>query len=163
VRAPVGQPVPVRWPAAEVAALLARLGGHRGADPDAGAGDLPLRLDPQRDHRLFVTLGQEINSSSDFGSPELHAVMLKQWRHQGVLAAVKGPLILPDNDRVELPVRISHRRHQRDGLWPARPRQHPALRAVEIFGHDPAVPGDQRTRLVPLPRPGGDRVLVILS
>ena len=44
VRPGVGQPVPVRRPAAEVAALLAGLGGHRGPDPDPGPGDLPLGL-----------------------------------------------------------------------------------------------------------------------
>jgi hypothetical protein len=42
-------------------ALLAGLGGHRGADPDPGAGDLPLGLQAQRHHRLLVIFGAEVD------------------------------------------------------------------------------------------------------
>jgi len=60
-------------------------------------------------------------------------------------------------------VRVGHRRHQRGGLRPERPGQHPALADVEELGRNSPVPGDQRTRLVTLPRPGRDRILVFLG
>jgi len=44
VRPGIGEPVPIRRAAAEVAALPAGLGRHRGADPDPGPGNLPLGL-----------------------------------------------------------------------------------------------------------------------
>jgi SWIM zinc finger len=46
VRAGVDQPVPVRRSAAQITALLAGLGRHRGPDPDPDPGDLPLGLQP---------------------------------------------------------------------------------------------------------------------
>jgi hypothetical protein len=151
-----------RQPATQVPALLAGLGRHRGADPDPGPA-LPLRLDPQRGHHRLVPLGLEVDQAAGLRHPQLHAVMLEQRRHQGVLAAVERPLILPHHDRVERAIRVGHRRHQCGGLRPARPGQHPALPDVEEPGPVPPVPGDQRTRLVALPGPGRDRILVILG
>jgi hypothetical protein len=77
--------------------------------------------------------------------------MAKQRCHRCILVAVECPLVLADHDRVEVPAWISHRRQQRSSLRAARPRQHPALPHIEILGHDPPIPGNQRTRLVPLP------------
>jgi hypothetical protein len=56
VRAGVAQPVPVRRAAAQVPVLFPGLGSHRGPDPDPGPGDLPLGLQPQREHQLLVIL-----------------------------------------------------------------------------------------------------------
>lgn len=155
VGAGVGQPVPVRWPTAEVAALLAGLGGHRGADPDPGPGYLPLGLDPQRQHRSLLPLAGEVDRPAGLRHPQLDAVVLEQRSHQRILAAVKRPLILllPDHDRVKAPVGVGHRREQRGGLRAARPRQHPALPGIEELRRDLTVPGHQPLRLVQLPRP----------
>src|ERR1035438_5292158 len=74
---PVGPPAPARrgpcWgaarrqragtrrrPATQVPALLPGLRGHRGADPDPRPRDLPLGLQPQRQHHLLVALGTKV-------------------------------------------------------------------------------------------------------
>jgi len=159
----VGEPVPIRWPAAEVAALIAGLGGHRGAHPDPGAGDLPLGLHAQCEHHLLIALGVEIHPPTGLGHPQLHAVVLEQRGHQSVLAAVKGPLALADHDRVEPAVRAGQRRQQRRRLRAARPRQHPAPSHIKELRHDPPEPRHQRSGLIPLARPGRDRILMILG
>jgi hypothetical protein len=69
VRPRISQPVPVRRPAAQVAALLQGLGSHRGADPDPGAGDLPLGRQAQRQHRLLVVLGVPVDPPADLRHP----------------------------------------------------------------------------------------------
>ena len=56
VRSRVTGPVPVRRPPAQVPALLSGLGGHCGADPDPGPGDLPLGRPPEREHGLLAVL-----------------------------------------------------------------------------------------------------------
>ena len=100
MRAGVGEPVPVGRPAAEVAALFSGLRGHRGADPDPGAGDLPLGLQPERHHRLLVILGTELDPATDLRSPQLDPVVLEQRRHRRELAPAERPLILPDHHRI---------------------------------------------------------------
>jgi hypothetical protein len=139
MRTSVHQLVPVRGTAAQVAALLTHLGRHRCTHPDPGPRDLPLRLDTQLDHQLIVALGLEIDPSTDLRHPQLHAVMLKQRCHQAEPAAIERPLVLPHHDRVEAAVGIGHRRHQRRGQRPPRPRQNPALPDIEILGHDPPI------------------------
>src|SRR5712691_12614649 len=76
VRARIRQPVVVRRTAAQVPALLAGLGGHRGPDPDLRPGDLPLGLKPQRQHRLLMILGAEVDPATHLRQPQLDAVML---------------------------------------------------------------------------------------
>ena len=141
--------------------MLAGLGGHRGADPDPGAGDLPLGLVSQRQHRLLVILIGEVDPAAHLRHPQPDAVMLKQRCHRGVLAAVKGPLILPDHNRVPPAIGIGERGDQGRGLRAARPGQRAALPDVEEGSHDPAVPGHQRSRLRLLPRQGCHRILMI--
>ena len=41
--------------------MLAGLGGHCGADPDLGAGDLQLALEPQSQHRLLMILSTRVD------------------------------------------------------------------------------------------------------
>src|SRR5262249_14402864 len=89
VRPGIGKVVPVRRAAAQVPALFAGLGGHRGPDPDPDAGDLSLGRKPQRQHRLIVVFGATVNPAADFRSPQLDAVVLEQRRHRGVLAAAE--------------------------------------------------------------------------
>src|ERR1017187_7665923 len=95
--------------------------------------------------------------------PQLHPVMPGQRSHRRVLAAVEGPLVFADHDRVPAPARISERGDQSSGLRAARPRQHPALPNVEELGHDLPVPGHQRPGLAELPRQRRHRILVILG
>lgn len=136
VRAGVGEPVPVRRPAAQVPALLPGLRRHRGHHPDPRPGDLTLGLHAEGDHRLVVTLGPEVDPASGFRGPQLDAEMLEQRCRQGVLRAVERPLILADHDRVEPAFRICHRDQQHRCLRAALARQHPALPGVEVLGHD---------------------------
>ena len=89
--------------------------------------------------------------------------MLEQRRHRGVLAAVEGPLVLADHDRVPAAVRVGQRGGQGRGLRAPRPGQRPAVADIEELGHDPPVPGHQRGGLVPLPRPRRHRVLPVLG
>ena len=153
VRPGVGQPVPVRRPAAQVTPLLAGLGRHRGPDPDPGPGDLPLGLQPQRQHGLLVILGVAVDPPADLRGPQLDAIGLEQRCHRGVLAAVEGALVLADHDRVPAAVRVGQRGDQGRGLRAARPGQRPAVAGVEELGHDAPVPGYQGGGLVTLPRP----------
>jgi hypothetical protein len=143
--------------------LVTSLGGHRAADPDLRAGDLPLGLHPQRQHQLLITLGGEIDPPAGLGHPQLHAVMLEQRGHEGVLAAVESPLVLADHDRVERTIRVGQRRQQRRRLRAPRPRQHPAPAHIEELRHDPPKTRHQRLGLTPLPRPRGDRILMIFG
>jgi hypothetical protein len=76
VRPGVSQPVPVRRAAAQVPALLAGLGRHRGADPDPGPGDLPPGLQPQRQHRFLMVFGVPVDPAADLLGPQLDAVVL---------------------------------------------------------------------------------------
>ena len=163
VRPGVGEPVPVRRPAAEVAALLAGLGGHRGADPDPGPRDLSFGLVPEGQHRLLVILGLVVDPAAEFGGPQLDAVVLEQRRHGGVLAAVEGALVFADHDGVPAALWIGQLSNQRSGLRAARPGQRPAEPDVEELGHDPPVPSHQSGGLLPLPGPRGHRILMILS
>jgi len=84
-------------------------------------------------------------------------------RHRCILAAVEGPLIFPDHDRVPAPVRVGQLGDQGGGLRAPRPGQRPAVPDVEELGHDLPVPGHQRPGLFSLPRPRGHRILVILG
>ena len=163
VRPRVREPVPVRRAAAEVPALLPGLDGHRGADPDAGPGDLPLGRQPQHRHRLLIMLGRVVDPAAGLRHPQLHAVVLEQRRHRRVLAAVERPLVLPDHDRVPPPVRVSELGDQRGGLRAAGPRHLPGLPDVEELRHDLPVTADQRLGLLPLPRPRRRRILPVLG
>ena len=88
--------------------------------------------------------------------------MLEQRRHGRVLAAIERPLVLPDHDRIPPAIGVGERGDHGRGLRAARPREYPALPDVKELAHDPPVPGNQRGSLVPLPRQGSDRVLMIL-
>jgi len=56
-----------------------------------------------------MILGDEVDPPADLRGPQLDAVVLEQRRHRGVLAAVEGPLIFPDYDRVPPAVRVGQR------------------------------------------------------
>ncbi len=99
-----------------------------------------------------MILGAEVDPPAHLRGPQLDAVVLEQRRHRGVLAAVEGPLIFPDYDRVPPAVRVGQRGDQGGGLRAARPCQHPAVPDVAELGHDLAVAGHQRGSPVPLPR-----------
>jgi hypothetical protein len=99
-----------------------------------------------------VVFGVKVDPAADLRRPQLDAVVLEQRRHRGVLAAVEGPLVLADHDRVPPPVRIGQRSDQGRGLRAARPSQRPAVSGVEELGYDPPVSGRQRGGLVLLPR-----------
>ena len=163
VRPRIREPVPVRRPATQVPALLQGLRGHRGTDPDPGPGNLPLRRQAQREHRLLVILGVPIDTAAHLRHPQRDPVVLEQRRHRRVLVPVERPLVLPDHDRVPPPVRIRQRRHQSRGLRTPRPRQRAARPGVEEPGHDLAVPGHQHIGLMPLPRPRRHRILPVLG
>jgi hypothetical protein len=163
MRPGIGQPVPVRRPTAQVPSLLAGLGGHRGADPDPGPGDLPLGRQPERQHGLLVVLGVPVDPAADFGHPQLDPVVLEQRSHRGVLAGVERPLVLPDHDRIPAAVRIGQLRDQRGGLRAPRPRQGTALPRLEELRHDDPDPGNQHQGLLQLPRPRRHRILPVLG
>jgi len=136
VRPGISEPVPVRRTAAQVAALLPGLDGHRGTDPDPGPGDLSLGRQAQPGHRLLIMLRLVVDPAAHLGHPQLHAVVLEQRRHRRVLAAVKRPLVLPDHDRVPPPVRIRELGDQCGGLRAPRPRHRPGLPHIEELRHD---------------------------
>ncbi len=159
----VSQPVPVRRAAAQVTALLPGLRRYLGTHPDPGPRDLPLGLHPQHQHGLLVVLSAEVDTAADLRGPQLDAIVLKQRRHRRILTPVEGPLVFPDHDRLPAPVRISQPGHKSRRLRAARPRQGPAVPDIEELGHDPPMPGHQRSGLVPLPRPRRDRILPVLS
>ena len=163
MRPRVGEPVSVRWTAAQVPALLPGLHRHRSADPDAGPGDFPLRRQAEHGHRLLVMFRGVVDPSACLGHPQLDAVVLEQRRHRGVLAAVERPLVLPDHDRVPPPPRIRELGDQRGGLRAARPRHRPGLPHIEELRHDHPVPPHQCLSLLTLPRPGRHRILPVLS
>jgi hypothetical protein len=163
VRPRVREPVPVRRPAAKVPALLPGLGGHRGADPDAGPGNLPLGRQPQHRHRLLIMLTLVVDPAARLRHPQLDAVMLEQGGHRRVLAAVERPLVLPDHDRVPPPVRIGELGDQRSGLRAPGPRHRPGFSDVEQFRHDHPVTAYQCLGLFPLPRPRRHRILPVLG
>jgi hypothetical protein len=140
VRSGVDQAVAVGWPAAEVAGLVPGLDGHRRAHPDPGAGDLPLGQDAQQDHQFLMPGDLRVHQPAEFRDPQLHAEVFKQRCHGGELVAEEGPLAGPDHHRVERPVRIRQRPHQRGGLRSASPWQHPAVTDIEELRHDPAMP-----------------------
>ena len=148
VRPRITEPVPVRRAPAQVPSLFPGLGGHRGADPDPGPGDLPLGLQSESEHQLLMVLAPA-DGPACLWHPQLNAVVLEQRRHRRVLIPVERPLILPDHDRVPTPVGIG----QSGGLRAARPRQFPALPAVEELRCDLAVPGHQSACLLSLPGP----------
>jgi hypothetical protein len=54
-----------------------------------------------------VVLGVPVDPPADLRHPQLDPVVREQRGHQGVLAAVERPLVLPDHDRVPPSVRIS--------------------------------------------------------
>jgi hypothetical protein len=99
-----------------------------------------------------MVFGVKVDPPADFRRPQLDAVVLEQRRHRGILAAVEGPLVLADHDRVPPPVRIGERSDQGRSLRAARPSQRPAVADIEELGHDPPVSGHQRGGLVLLPR-----------
>jgi len=162
VRPGVGKPVPVRRAAAEIPALLAGLGGHRGPDPDPGAGDLPLGLEPQRQHQLLMIL-TATDRAACLRHPQRDAVMLKKRRHGRVLAGVERPLVFSDHDRVPPAVRVRQHSHQGGGLRPSCPRQRTALPGIEELSHHLPVPGHQSSGLGQLPGAGGHRILAVLG
>jgi hypothetical protein len=163
MRPRIREPVPVRRPAAQVAALLPGLRGHRGPDPDPGAGDLPLGGQAEREHGLLVVLSVPVDPAADLGHPQADAVMLEQRRHRRVLAGIERALVFPDHDRIPPAVRIGQLRDQGGGLRAPRPRHGPALPCVEELRHDYAVPRHQHHRLLQLPRPRRHRILPVLS
>jgi hypothetical protein len=65
-------------------------------------------LPSQHEHQLLVIFGLKVDRPAGLGSPQLAAVVLEQRRHRRVLAAVEGPLVFADDDRVELMVWVSH-------------------------------------------------------
>jgi hypothetical protein len=101
---------------------------NRGADPDAGPGDLPLRRQPQHGHRLLVMLGCQVGPPTRLGQPQLDLVVLEQRGHRRVLGTVERPLVLADHDRVPAPpgsasaaisaAACGQRAHASARLWP---------------------------------------------
>ena len=162
VRPRITQPVPVRRAAAEVPALLPGLDRHRGPDPDAGPGHLPLGRQPEVGHRLLIMLGGVVDRAARLRHPQLDAVVPEQRRHGRVLAAVERPLILPHHNRVPAPTGIRQEGDQRGGFRAPAPRHRAALPGVEELRHDHPVTPDQRLRLLPLSRPRGRRILPVL-
>ena len=86
-------------------------------------------------------------------SKEGDTVMLEQRRHQAVLAAVEGALVLPDHDRVPAAVRVGEPGDPGGLLRAQRPRHRPALPGIEELRHDHPAPGYQHHRLLQLPSP----------
>jgi len=125
MRARIDEPVPVRRTATQIPALVTGLHHHRGPDPDAGPGDLPLGRQAQPGHRLLIMLRRKVDPALGLGHPQLDTVVLEQRGHRRVLATVERPLVLPDHDRVPSPVRVGQRGDQGGGLRAARPRQFP--------------------------------------
>jgi hypothetical protein len=100
-----------------------------------------------------MVFGVKVDPAADLGGPQLYAVVLEQRRHRGVLAAVEGPLVFADHDRLPPALGVRQGGDQGGGLRAARPGQRAALPDVEELRHDPPVPGHQRAGLGQLPRP----------
>lgn len=143
VRAGVDEAVTVEWSAAEVAALVAGLHGHRAEHPDPGPGDLAFREDTEEDHQLFLSGDPGVDVAAEFRYPYFDAVVLEERGHGGELVAVEGTFAGTDDDRVEVPVRIGHRGEQCGRLRSVCPGHCAAAADVEELGHDPSVPGCQ--------------------
>ena len=163
VRPGVSQPVPVRRTAAQVPALLPGLGRHRGADPDAGPGDLPLGRQPQHE------------------SSSAHHARTRSRPGRRPPASTAGPR----NARTAAPSpRTGCRRtpahtprsRSRPSPGPDRPaaatsaaacgrRPHATVRLCPASKNSATitpVAADQRLGLLPLPRPRRHRVLPVL-
>ncbi|WNE99662.1 hypothetical protein PS467_32200 [Streptomyces luomodiensis] len=96
VMAEVAEPVSVRGPAAEVAALHQGLGGHCGVHADFDAVALALRHAAEDRHDQVVGLVVRIDGTADFRYPQRHAVVDEEWEGVAELAAVEGSLGLTD-------------------------------------------------------------------
>lgn len=162
VRARIHQPVPVRWAAAEVTTLVAGLHGHRGTDSDPGAGDLPLRQDPEQHHQLLMPGQARVDRPTQLRHPQRHPEMLEQRRHHRELIAIERALTRANDHRIKAAARIRQRRNKPGRLRATRPRQHPAVPDIEELDHNPAMPRCDRLGAQQLPRPRRPRILMIL-
>lgn len=106
MRPRIGELVTVRWPAAEVAALDLRLGGHRCPDSDLDPAALPLAHPAEHRHDQVVSFGLRVDRSADLGHPQLHSVVGEHREGEPVLVAVERALRLADHDRIKATVRI---------------------------------------------------------
>jgi hypothetical protein len=86
---------------------------------------------------------------------------LRQWAGAEVIANRSAEETQPDHNGVPPAIGIGERGDQGRCLGAACPRQRAALPDVEEGGHDPPVPGHQRSRLRLLPCQGCHRVLMI--
>lgn len=163
VRAGIDKAVTVRRAAAEVAALVAGLHGHRRAGADTGAGDLSLGQDAEQDHQLLLPGGLRVDASAQLRHPHLDAVVVEERSHGRELVTVEGPFTGADDNGIEVPVGVGHRRQQRGGLGPPRPGHGAAAPGVEELGDDPSVSGHQGLRAQHLPGLRRVRVLMVLG
>ena len=101
-------------------------------------------------HRPLIMLGGEIDPAARIGHPQLHPVMLEQWRHQRMLARVPPPVRIdqrPVRQRpagaAPMPAPGSARcqRTPRRSRPARRPGQQPEPAAGHARSPDPASPG----------------------
>jgi hypothetical protein len=123
VWAGVDEAVAVRWAAAQMSALVAGLGPHRGDDAEPCAEDLAFGLDSQQHHQRHMGRVVDVDRAVEFGQPQLHAVTFEDRRHLQELLAVEGAFVLADHDRVELAVRVSDRCQEGGGVGSVGPGQ----------------------------------------
>ena len=106
-------------------------------------------------------LGRVIDPAARLRYPQLDPVMLEQRRHQRVLGAVEGPLVLADDDRVPAPARA--RQGPRSARRPAAAGPRPACGSARCRRRRPrparARPPAQPPALAAVP--GMHRVLMI--
>jgi hypothetical protein len=101
VRTNIDERVAVRWPAAEEASLDRGLRGHRGADTCPDASAFAFAHAAVQAHHEVVRFGPGIDGATDFGHPELDAVVREHRKSESELVAVERALRLSDDDRLE--------------------------------------------------------------
>jgi len=123
VGAGVDQAVAVGWAAAQMSALVAGLGPHRGDDAEPGSQDLAFGLDTEQHHQRHMGRVVDVDRAVEFGQPQLHAVPFEDRRYLQELFAVEGAFVLAHHDRVEPAARVSDRCQKGGGLGSVGPGQ----------------------------------------
>lgn len=115
VRTGVHEPVPVRGPAAEVAALLAGLDAHRGQDTVPCTQHLTSRLRARHHHERTVRRLVHVDGTERLRQPQPDAVGVQEGSERGELLSGERAFVLPDHNGIEGAVRQGFEQCRR--LW----------------------------------------------
>ncbi|MDA0639817.1 hypothetical protein OUY24_04230 [Nonomuraea ferruginea] len=160
----VGQPVAVRWPTSQEAALHLGLGGHGGAHTDLDAVALAFAHSAEHAHDQVMSLVGRIDRAAHLRHPERDPEVLEDGEGQAVLVAIEGPVWFTDHHCVEAAIRVAQCGEQRRRVRAALPGDRTGLVDVEELGDDHAPARlDERAGAGDLPGPRGLGVLVVLS